>query len=769
MRVPFRQGIVSAPANFLTLTQDRVTITVPTNEHAVITLSDGDTNYTITERDSIHAWLGPFTAPNYWLYWDIDTVTGEKTYGKTTLDPVDGPDAPANPTDGQMWYNTTKNTMFEFNGRSNTWQRRVRVFAAAVFQGGSLVSMSSQSPLFTGTQVGSTEAVTAGALVFDGRGKVITKSDGTFFTTEDAVSTGIGSNARIKLETITLTGKAATSISAYSLVRFTDFNTVSLATNMMADAGMYGIVERNAVVGDIVTIVHEGIITNPDWNWPANGGHINSPLFVTSTGQLTVTAQPSRAVGVVIAPDTALLTSMSVNAPSAVEAAVTITGPTSGVTVTGQTGPLSSSFSIALSGNLLNVESVQSSGIVSRDATGTWSAGNIDLSTDSSGVLSAANGGTGLANPIGYIKLGNIGGTSASPTIPGSDISGNITGSSANVSGIVAIANGGTGATVKAEALAALLPDQLGMAGKALMTNGLSASWQDTPAGTVTAVSITTTTPGISAISSPVAADGSAVVNVDLTGNVKQLGEIANEGIIVRNSMGVVGASPMSSPSGSVIVGDYNNITIDLPVISNGGTFTAVTTDVYGRVVSGSTIMEWSALTGTPTTLAGYGITDAYTKAQTDAKTWNWSAVNATPTTITGYGIADAIRNGGGVTTITADAAINKPPYGTPGRVFIDTTTNAMSYDSGSAWVAIGNGSSVTAAFTNSDLVAGIFTFTHNINDPFPFVQLYDDVDTITTLPAIKIIATSPSTITIDFNGSALLPLTGTWHVKVRS
>jgi hypothetical protein len=46
-----------------------------------------------------------------------------------------------------------------------------------------------------------------------------------------------------------------------------------------------------------------------------------------------------------------------------------------------------------------------------------------------------------------------------------------------NAGGITAIANGGTGATTAALALAALLPSQGGNAGKALVTSGSAASW----------------------------------------------------------------------------------------------------------------------------------------------------------------------------------------------------------------------------------------------------------------------------------------------------
>jgi hypothetical protein len=52
-----------------------------------------------------------------------------------------------------------------------------------------------------------------------------------------------------------------------------------------------------------------------------------------------------------------------------------------------------------------------------------------------------------------------------------------------NAGGITAIANGGTGATTAALALAALLPSQGGNAGKALVTSGSAASWGSVASG----------------------------------------------------------------------------------------------------------------------------------------------------------------------------------------------------------------------------------------------------------------------------------------------
>jgi hypothetical protein len=71
-------------------------------------------------------------------------------------------------------------------------------------------------------------------------------------------------------------------------------------------------------------------------------------------------------------------------------------------------------------------------------------------------------------------------------SLAGSKISGNISGNAANVTGTVAIANGGTGATTANAAFNALAPSQTGNSGKFLTSNGTDTSWTSvatTPGG----------------------------------------------------------------------------------------------------------------------------------------------------------------------------------------------------------------------------------------------------------------------------------------------
>lgn len=73
--------------------------------------------------------------------------------------------------------------------------------------------------------------------------------------------------------------------------------------------------------------------------------------------------------------------------------------------------------------------------------------GTIGAGTWNGTTIGVAHGGTGATSLTGYVKGNGTSALTASSTIPGSDISGNISGNSGNVTGTVAVGNGGTGAT----------------------------------------------------------------------------------------------------------------------------------------------------------------------------------------------------------------------------------------------------------------------------------------------------------------------------------
>ena len=58
MRIPFRQGLVRVPANFLQLAAGKVSLVLGPSDSVVATFADGAANYLTTERLSVsNAWV----------------------------------------------------------------------------------------------------------------------------------------------------------------------------------------------------------------------------------------------------------------------------------------------------------------------------------------------------------------------------------------------------------------------------------------------------------------------------------------------------------------------------------------------------------------------------------------------------------------------------------------------------------------------------------------------------------------------------------------
>ena len=95
---------------------------------------------------------------------------------------------------------------------------------------------------------------------------MIRRGDGKFFTTEDAMATGVSAGGRIRLENALLTAVAEHPIAAYSMVKFERFGVVSpLSGGIIPVNTVCGIVEADADVGDPVDVIREGMVTNSDW------------------------------------------------------------------------------------------------------------------------------------------------------------------------------------------------------------------------------------------------------------------------------------------------------------------------------------------------------------------------------------------------------------------------------------------------------------------------------------------------------------------------
>lgn len=150
-------------------------------------------------------------------------------------------------------------------------------------------------------------------------------------------------------------------------------------------------------------------------------------------------------------------------------------------------GPIDASQPNALIGILPNANTTAtssntSSTIVLRDGSGNFSCGTITAALNGNATTATSL----AANPT------DCGANTFATTI---DAQGNLTCASvsltAAVSGILPIANGGTGQATANAALNALLPSQTGNNTKVLQTDGTNTSWATAASGAVTSVALT--------------------------------------------------------------------------------------------------------------------------------------------------------------------------------------------------------------------------------------------------------------------------------------
>lgn len=222
--------------------------------------------------------------------------------------------------------------------------------------------------------------------------------------------------------------------------------------------------------------------------------------------------------------------------------------------------------------------------------SGVYSTSNVVLTSEVTGTLPIANGGTGQTTAPNAINAllpsqsthggqflttdGSVASWSVNPlgTVTSVDVSGGTTGITTSggpvttsgtitLAGTLAVANGGTGQTTAPNAINALLPTQATNNGKYLTTDGSVSSWASVTTGTVTSVSVTTangvsgsvatatTTPAITLtlgaiVPSSVAASGT-VTGSNLSGT--------NTGDVTLGAFGSTPSANAASLSGQVL------------------------------------------------------------------------------------------------------------------------------------------------------------------------------------------------------------------------
>jgi hypothetical protein len=288
MRVNFRQGLLryqtdtAGNPTFLQKSGSGIDLVV-SPDPTVMTFADGTEDYTHEERQTVsQAWDGPFTPlQDYWLYVDIDVQEGVRTFGETQYEPIVSYTPPPNPAEGQHWFD--KNENIQKVRSNNRWVRVLRVFVAKLASGSVL------QPYSVGSQVGLWSSTNSGFILFDENDKPVQRQ-GTyrqqrFLTTDSPIGSQFTGSAEFRLEGLLQTAVAVDNIPAWAAVCFKGPGRIGLATNTAPAFPAIGLINEDAVPGELVRIITSGFYTSSLLNFVnADPG---DPLFVGTTGLLT--------------------------------------------------------------------------------------------------------------------------------------------------------------------------------------------------------------------------------------------------------------------------------------------------------------------------------------------------------------------------------------------------------------------------------------------------------------------------------------------------
>ena len=291
-------------------------------------------------------------------------------------------------------------------------------------------------------------------------------------------------------------------------------------------------------------------------------------------------------------------------------------------------------------------------------------------------------------------------------SLAGSKVSGDITGNSANVSGTVAIANGGTGQTTAANAINALAPSQTGNSGKYLTTNGTTVSWGTvsvSPGGSSGQLQYNSSSTFAGAAWSTIATSGdlltiaaaanadkpvalvgksttATITNIAITSNVATITTSAAHGFVVGRYVALSGLTTVTSlnskrfivlSSSSTTFTFYCAVSSQASASETGSAVSMTSTVPAVEVQDGSGLttvringQPSGTASGSPTTTAmsAAGVIEAWHHAsdfQNTLRTMPWLTYNVTTMESHGLAARIALRQGYSAATTYDAAAID--------------------------------------------------------------------------------------------------------------
>jgi len=292
-RISFRQGIVRTHPSALQFTSGNTVILLNAISGPVTyTFADGpDDDYLYEEAGTVDpAWTNLPGAMEYWIYYELDALTGERKFGTTIYDPVAASSPPVGPAVDQHWFDTrpSREVMKVWNG--NRWLEKIRVFAGKV-------TGVSISPYAVGTQAGLTQTVRSGLLLFDDENKTkpIKRFDrrgrGKFITTESLIFSQFSNLTGFRPEQAIVDGQAVEPIAEYQCIALKGPRKMGLAKNTDIDFPCIGIALEDTATSEVRSFVTSGYLTDDNFTLKIPTVDFSkppgTPLFVSDDGQIT--------------------------------------------------------------------------------------------------------------------------------------------------------------------------------------------------------------------------------------------------------------------------------------------------------------------------------------------------------------------------------------------------------------------------------------------------------------------------------------------------
>lgn len=293
MKIPFRQGIVryqkdnTGNQTFLQKASTGNGINLLANtDPTLVTIAQRKNNYLIEERVTVlNAWTNFAAGTDYWLFLDIDMVTGVRTFGSTLVEPKYGPIAPLNPQIDQHWFDTNSLVMCMKVYNGVTFVEKLRVFLAKYQQGATII------PMMIGSQIAQNIVSEAGAILFDADGspvrKMFSRTHNEFFTTATIFTSNASKSVNVTLDALCTTVDAGEPIPAFSLVAHgASSGEIVLADPQQHNRSAVGIVQEDFYNGETGIYSSQGYIYNEQWNWTSLPG---TPVFLGPSGTIVTT------------------------------------------------------------------------------------------------------------------------------------------------------------------------------------------------------------------------------------------------------------------------------------------------------------------------------------------------------------------------------------------------------------------------------------------------------------------------------------------------